>query len=81
MWRALAASWIIALGYWLLRATVLSAPEYCPDKIWESGPPECDYTPLDVAFFVSLPILLVLTAVATIWFVARRLRRPKQQAL
>lgn len=78
MSRALAAAWVVTLGYWLLRSTVSSVPDYCPDTIWESGPPECDFTVLDIAFFVSLPVLLALTLVAVIWAVVRRFRRPKR---
>lgn len=79
-WRALAGAWVLALGYWVLRATVLSVPDYCPDKIWETGPPECDYTTLDVAFLFTVAVLLVTTCLALVWTVARRLvdgrRRP-----
>ena len=78
MWRALLAAWVVTLAYWLLRSTVLSVPDYCPDTIWETGPPECDYTVLDVAFLFSVPVLLALTVVAVIWAVARRLRRAKR---
>lgn len=81
MWRALLAAWIVTLGYWLLRSTVLSVPDHCPDKIWESGPPECDFTVLDIAFFFSVPVLLALTLRAIIWTVSRRLRRPRRLPL
>jgi hypothetical protein len=38
MGRALILGWAIALGIYALRVTAWAVPDYCPDKIWESGP-------------------------------------------
>jgi hypothetical protein len=79
--RVLIASWAIALGYWLARATVFSVPDYCPDKIWEARPADCDWSALDVALFATLPLLMIATLVVATVGLIRRLRARRQRPL
>jgi hypothetical protein len=71
---ALIIGWIVALGYYALRVTLLAVPDYCPDKIWDDGPPECDWTTLDVALFTTLPVLTVAIALFGLVTLVRKLR-------
>ena len=71
---ALITGWVLALGYYALRVTLLAVPDYCPDKIWDARPPECDWTSLDVAVVVARPVLVALTAEVSLVALVRKLR-------
>lgn len=71
---ALFAGWVVALGYYTVRVTLLAVPDHCPDKIWHDGPPECDWTSFDVAWLMALPVLAVATVVFGLVAVIRTLR-------
>jgi hypothetical protein len=72
---------VIALGYWVARATVFSVPDYCPDKIWEARPAECDWSVLDVALFATLPLLVIATLLLAAVGLFRRIRARRQRTL
>jgi hypothetical protein len=71
---ALIAGWVLALGYYALRVSLLAVPDYCPDKIWDDRPPECEWTSFDVALFATLPMLVVATALFGLVTLVRKLR-------
>ena len=71
---ALIVGWVLALGYYALRVTLLAMPDHCPDKIWDAKPPECDWTTLDVALFTALPVLVAATALYGLVMLVRKLR-------
>jgi len=75
---ALITGWVLALGYYALRVTLLAVPDYCPDKIWDAKPPECDWSTLDVALFTALPLLVVATAVFGVVTLVRNLRESRR---
>ena len=75
---ALITGWVLALGYYALRVTLLAVPDYCPDKIWDAKPPECDWSTLDVALFTALPLLVVATAVIGVVTLVRNLRESRR---
>jgi len=75
---ALITGWVLALGYYALRVTLLAVPDYCPDKIWDAKPPECDWSTLDVAVFTALPLLVVATAVIGVVTLVRNLRESRR---
>jgi hypothetical protein len=79
--RALILGWAIALDYYALRVTAWAEPDYCPDRFWDSGPRECDWTVFDIALFVSLPLLAAATMVACAVAVIRRLRNCRRLPL
>jgi hypothetical protein len=63
--RAIAALWVVIVGYWAFRVLQLSGHD-CPDTIWESGPKECEGSRFDVIVWFGVPLMLLAT---TAWLV------------
>ena len=77
MLRVLAVGWAVFIGYYVLRVTIWSAPDSCPDTVWEpSNDRRCDWTYGDVAWVASLPVLALATLGILIIFVVRRIYTP-----
>jgi len=73
--RALVIGWVAFVGYYVLRVTVWAVPDTCPNTVWEStDDTRCDWSSADVAWIVSLPILGLLTLVALMVVLARRIK-------
>jgi len=78
--RALAIAWPAFVAYYVLRVTVWAFPDGCPDTVWESSEdPRCDWTYADVAWIVSLPVLVLATLIAVVIFVLRRTGKARME--
>ena len=74
---AIAALWVVVVGYWAVRAIQLS-DEGCPDKIWESGPKECETSGFDLIIRFGVPLTLLVTAAWLIGGLVTLIRRRRR---
>jgi hypothetical protein len=59
--RAIAALWVVVVGYWAFRTIQLSG-RGCPDTIWEPSPKGCEGSVFDLIVWFGAPLALLATA-------------------